>query len=355
MTLKTSSNISKPNEYQLRAALGVGMAILAVVETQPVSTPREPMTLLDTPVPVQTRRKVVAQSPVGAYLYAFLDTKKESTATTSGSDKTKEEQQTKQSEIETRTDSALEDTEEEQPDDAVDVFGSDTETPEPVKDQTNKRELKRHRTNAFGETDELLLDLLGPASKRTERQDADLSGRITIAALNNGIPNEEQESQIPRNVNLFPVAEEANRTTASAPNTLGSHEGVSPLKGISLGEFVVDQTGTRQIDATVGGTTPITKEKTSNPKPKRLTKKQREALERAGVTPPLKMVRRNQNIGEHALPDVNPSPEKRIPHRENLNPENQAVQKKKNASPKPKRVRKPNSKKKMTTKTSLVC
>ena len=79
-------------------------------------------------------------------------------------------------------------------------------------------------------------------------------------------------------------------------------------KGISLGEFRVDDKGTIVVDSTIGGATPIPVKK--NARPKRMTKAQRAALEAAGRTPPLEVVCRptgkgvTRNRAQTAIDDI---------------------------------------------------
>ena len=333
--------------------------------------------------------RLVAQSPVGAYLYTFMDVKKKTPTTLSGGEDMKADHPTtlsgggeKKEEppttlsggneekheppvsgfaLERASDSALEDTEDEQHDLDLDLFicGSQTETPK-EQEPPQKREPKRCLTNDFG--DDLLDDLFGCLSE-AGRQKSDLSVRnsgIKPAASSGQI---QQESQDPRNVVLFPVSTEpvdngTNEPPATTHKVDANSGGSTPLpkgtclgefvadlsgtrqvdansggstplpKGTCLGRFVVDSSGTRQVDANASGDTPLPKGKTSDPKPKRLTRKQREALERAGVTPPLKATRRDvakRQVGpsENASPKNELGKNRSHPRRKNRLPPKQ--------------------------------
>ena len=73
------------------------------------------------------------------------------------------------------------------------------------------------------------------------------------------------------------------------PNVGGKQAGSLPsANGVSLGEFLADPSGTRQIDANVGRGGPIFKGAKNKPQQKRIAGK-RESLEKAGATPHLEI------------------------------------------------------------------
>ena len=387
------------------------ITILAVVETQNSPHPERPAAVeaVSVSTPIQTRGRLIAQSPVGAYLYAFMDVKHESKQelsdageitkakpTTQGSEQKPEEQPTttvtagevtKENPLESDLefdnidDSALEDTEDEKHDIELDqsILGSPTETP-PPQDQRQKRELKRHLTDDFDAAPRV--DLLGYLEQEKPLE-ADLSARKSDINPAPGYSTQD-ESQIPRNVALFPAETEIAKNrrndaldtncqeesgasgTKTPPNTrcLGGFvvdiseptqltmntTGSTPKpKGTCLGEFIADSNGTRLLEANSGGATTLSEAVPIKANPKRLTKKQREALENAGVTPPLKTTRRAVAKRPLGPPDNANPEEKRVRTTQKPPKEKKPTPPKTGNTPpkpKPKRQRKSRSKKK---------
>ena len=181
------------------------------------------------------------------------------------------------------------------------------------------RTLQRHLTNVLseshlGHSSHLSLN----ASPRVAKQilfpihptfsgDTDLSKRASGVPLPRAQNLARVESQDPPIINLFPMG--PNTTYEPRPPTLveGAHNLTLPrekkpqAQGTSLGEFKVNSPGALQVNAGLGGTTPLLAKK-------RLTKKQRGQLEKSGLTQPIdvtkQLEKRKQTTQKNADPDA---------------------------------------------------